>query len=146
MIILSFCVFLAACGTTSHVADAVQVQQSNSTELVKKINELEVGDDITIYSIPLIMDKPKNANLNIDFKIKSAGHCLTSYEPTVFYLNEKVIAKFDFRRYFLKTRIRKQVKLDKNLFIKGVNILKIETGQCQYDIDVLNLDSLKLVL
>lgn len=135
-------VFITACETIPTVVETVTVNE-DSTELVTKSTVL--GKDIKVYILPLDIPEPMDATLAINFKIRDAGHCQTSYEPTVFYLNEHLVSEFDFRRYFLKKTISRNVHLKKNLFKKGRNILKIETGYCQYDIDVLKLNSLKLI-
>ena len=142
ILLISSFLFLVACNTAPKVADIVHVGQEGSTQLAKQ--QSEIGNKVQVYSIPIMIEKPKDGTLTIDFKIKSAGHCITSYEPTVFYLNDELIAEFDFRRYFLKTKINKDIMIDKSLFNVGLNTLTIETGECQYDIDVLELDNLKL--
>jgi len=141
-ILLLLLVFLTGCGTSQQVAEAVHLSKSGSQELLGQLKTL--GDKIQVYTIPIMIEKPVDATLNINFKIKSAGYCPTSYEPTVFYLNNRLIAEFDFRHYFLKTEIKKTVTINRQLFLNGMNSLKIETGQCQYDIDVLDLNRLRL--
>ena len=140
--ILLFGLFLSGCGSAFYVSEVIDIGNKKTTDLV--VDKSEVGDGITVFSIPVTVKQPQDARLTIQFVIKSAGHCRTSYEPTVFYLNERIIKTFDFRRYFLQKEISETVKIDKTFFKKGQNIFKIETGACQYDIDVLELNSLKL--
>ena len=141
---LLYGILITGCQTAPYVSETVYLDSSeNKTSLIK--NSSEIGNKVDSYSIPVMVENPKDATLNIRFKIKSTGHCLTSYEPTVFYLNGAIIKEFDFRRYFLKKEINAEIKLEKALFRKGQNIFKIETGACQYDIDSLNLNKLMLV-
>ncbi len=141
------CTLLAACESTTHVSDTLTISAptsgNNITELAK--GNPEIGKTIKTYEIPLVVDTPRDAVLKIDFKVKDTGHCMTTYEPTVFYLNGKEIIQFDFRRFFLKKYVTQEIKLKAAQFITGKNTLKIETGFCQYDIDVLKLNSLKLI-
>ena len=134
--------FVVGCESTVIKSDLVQVKNNTSTNLVA--DEKEVGRKKKVLQIPIEVDTPRNATLDINFKIKSAGHCLTTYEPTVLSLNGQLVAEFDFRRYFLKKVISKKVVLKKELFNKGLNKLELQTGNCDYDIDVLKLNSIRL--
>ena len=141
LFLLSF--LLLACETTTQVADTVNVADGQTLELTTPKKDL--GEKLRVYSIPLMVEKPKDAVLSIDFKITSAGHCATTYEPTVFYLNDKEVIEFDFRDYFLEKQIKKELQLSKQQFKIGLNTLRIEMGACQFDIDVLDLNGLKLI-
>jgi len=140
--ILLLSLYLTGCGSVSYVSDVVEIEDKKHTDLVT--SNSEVGGDLQILTIPVMVANPQDAHLTIQFVIKSAGHCQTSYEPTVFYLNGKTLKIFDFRRYFLQKEITETVQIDKTLFKEGKNIFKIETGACQYDIDVLELNKFKL--
>jgi len=141
LIILLFLFLPAGCDTTPRVMPGTQIQ-GNQAELVSQ--PAEMGGLISEYILPFNVDTPQNAQLDISFKIKSAGHCATSYQPTIFYLNKQKIAEFDFRRYFLKTTIEKSISINKRYFKQGANTFKIVTGECQYDIDILELNQLQL--
>jgi hypothetical protein len=134
---------LAACETTSYVADTVLLNGGRAIKL--STPQKDLGSKIKVYSIPVKMEQPKDALLSIDFKVVSTGHCSTSYEPTVLYLNDHEITEFDFRDYFVEKQIKKELKLSEDQFKVGLNTLRIETGACDFDIDVLDLNGLKLI-
>ena len=134
---------LLGCASTTHITDTVETEAKQQIELAPQQKDL--GNKIKIYSIPIDIEQPKDALLSIDFKVVSTGHCATTYEPTVFYLNDQEIVEFDFRDYFLETSIKQEVKLSRDQFNVGLNTLRIETGACDFDIDVLDLNGLQLI-
>ncbi len=131
------------CASTAHIADTVETQNKQQIKLAPQQKDL--GNKIKIYSIPIDIEQPKDALLSIDFKVVSTGHCTTTYEPTVFYLNNQEIVEFDFRDFYLETSIKQEVKLSRDQFNVGLNTLRIETGACDFDIDVLDLNGLQLI-
>ena len=142
LLLLSMFVILVACQVPVRIAQPVQPDNTGSTSLINQPDE--IGYKVKVFRIPVIVNKPMDAVLKIDFVISSAGHCATTYEPTVIALNNRQLVSFDFRRHFLKTRIERKVKISREEFVTGENVFTIRSGACQYDIDVFDLNGLEL--
>jgi len=107
---------------------------------------LDVGADRDDYKRTFAIDNiPSNPKLQLDFKVVRKGRCPITYRATSVYLNKRLVAQIDFRKFAKNDD--KSITIDilpKTLKI-GENQLLIRTGWCQYDIDVLRLNNLTLV-
>ncbi len=73
------------------------------------------------------------------------GCCLITYRATSIYLNKRLLAKIDFRKFAKGDNKSIAIDIPPKALRVGDNQLLIRTGWCQYDIDVLRLNNLVLV-
>jgi len=107
---------------------------------------LELGASAKTYEVPLQLEKvPREASLVLDFKVIDKGHCPVTYEPTEVKVNGGSIASIDFREYTFASRQTLQVDIPPALLRTGANLVSIHSGACQYDIDVMHFNRIKLL-
>ena len=116
------------------------------TDFLQGKQGVDVGADRDDYKRTFALESvPTHPKLQLDFKVVRKGRCPATYRATSIYLNKRLLAQIDFRK-FTRGEAR-SVTLDippKTLRV-GDNQLLIRTGWCQYDIDVLRLNNLVLV-
>ena len=106
----------------------------------------EVGADRDDYKRTFALDNlPPNPKLQLDFKVVRKGRCPVTYRATSIYLNKRLLAEIDFRKFAKGDNKSITIDIPPKTLRVGDNQLLIRTGWCQYDIDVLRLNNLVLV-
>lgn len=105
----------------------------------------KIGSLVKIYEVPVKISRlPEKPRLVMDFIVADKGHCLVTYEPTQIFVNNKKIASIDFRDFEFSERQVIDIAVPVTALKVGENSIRIHTGECQYDIDVMKFSSLKL--
>jgi hypothetical protein len=87
---------------------------------------------------------PPAATLKLEFTPTRQGTCPTTYRATEVWLNGKLLRKIDFRPMTLGTHHAVDIEVPGKMLKVGRNRVEIAAGSCQYDIDVMRLDSVVL--
>ena len=106
----------------------------------------DVGADRDDYKRTFALENvPANPKLQLDFKVVRKGRCPITYRSTSIYLNKRLLAEIDFRKFTKDEARSVTFAIPPKTLRVGDNQLLIRTGWCQYDIDVLRLNNLVLV-
>ena len=106
---------------------------------------VDVGADRDDYKRTFALDNlPSNPKLQLDFKVVRKGRCPITYRATSIYLNKRLLAEVDFRKFAKDDNKSMTIDIPPKTLRVGDNQLLIRTGWCQYDIDVLRLNNLVL--
>ena len=110
-------------------------------------NTVEIGNEIKEHVVPFnLTSVPNNAVLRLQFGVVKKGRCPNTYDKTTVRVNNKSVANLDFREFSPGAEKDISVPIPDNLLVVGENQLKIRTGSCKFDIDVMRLDSLTIVV
>jgi len=106
----------------------------------------DVGAERDDYKRTFALESvPANPKLQLDFKVIRKGRCPITYRTTSIYLNKRLLAEIDFRKFTKDEAKSVTLTIPPKTLRVGDNQLLIRTGWCQYDIDVLRLNNLVLV-
>jgi hypothetical protein len=106
----------------------------------------DVGADRDDYKRTFALESvPTNPKLQLDFKVVRKGRCPITYRATSIYLNKRLLAEIDFRKFTRDEAKSVTLAIPPKTLRAGDNQLLIRTGWCQYDIDVLRLNNLVLI-
>lgn len=122
-----------------HTAHAIDTILSNAP--------LEIGTAIKEHVVPFkLASVPNNAELRLQFGVIRQGSCPKTYEDTTVRVNNELVASLDFRDYKIDAVKDIRVSIPEGILVAGENQLKIRTGSCKFDIDVMRLDNLTIVV
>ena len=138
---------LVGCAVKSARGPETNVAPNENAHLAGlAINAVDIGTEIKEYVVPFTLASvPDHAALHFQFGVVSKGVCPTTYTPTTITVNSKSVASLDFRNFARGTEKDISVPVPNGILKVGENLLYIRTGSCQYDIDVMRLNSLTLV-
>jgi hypothetical protein len=121
------------------------VTVDSDTSLIQGHREL--FDSTVVYRFPFILnDTSKDAQLRLDFIVVDKGHCPLTYVPTKISLNGELLQVIDFREFEFDTRQIVEIPMKKSFLVKGKNTIEIVTGQCDYDIDDMMMNDMRIEL
>lgn len=122
-----------------HSAQAIDTILSN--------NAVDIGTTIKEHVVPFkLTSVPNNAVLRLQFGVVRAGSCPKTYEATTVRVNDESVASLDFRNFKPGAEKDISVPIPDDVLVVGENQLKIRTGSCKFDIDVMRLDNLTIVV
>jgi len=123
------------------------VPSAADTDLLQdKQAGFDVGAERDDYKRTFALESvPANPKLQLDFKVIRKGRCPITYRTTSIYLNKRLLAEIDFRKFTKDEAKSVTLTIPPKTLRVGDNQLLIRTGWCQYDIDVLRLNNLVLV-
>jgi len=137
---------LVGCAVKSARAPETNVASTENAHLAGLgDNAVDIGSEIKEYVVPFTLASvPDHAALHFQFGVVSKGRCPSTYIPTTIAINSKSVASLDFRTFARGAEKDISVPIPNGILKVGENLLHIRTGSCQYDIDVMRLNSLTL--
>jgi len=137
-------ILLSGCIQFYQKAEPKVMAVSTAEPVELAVANKKIGSDIKIYEVAVKISKlPKNPRLVLDFTVVDKGHCMVTYEPTRIFVNDIKIASIDFRDFEFKARQVIDVKIPQASLKLGDNIIRVHTGECEYDIDIMRFNSFK---
>lgn len=138
---------LTACAASTVRAPDTRVEPNEDTSLAGIAGgTVDVGSDGREYVVPFTLSSiPEPAALQLRFGVVRKGRCPISYRPTTVTLNGKSLAVIDFRTLQLGAEANLRVPIPSGALKVGENVVAIWTGFCQFDIDVMRLNTLMLL-
>ncbi len=125
---------------------AAPVSGADTDLLQGKPAGFDIGADRDDYKRTFALESvPTNPKLQLDFKVVRKGRCPITYRATSIYLNKRLLAEIDFRKFTRDEAKSVTLAIPPKTLRAGDNQLLIRTGWCQYDIDVLRLNNLVLI-
>lgn len=98
-------------------------------------------DYVRHFSLVTIPPAPK---LTLEFSALQKGICPVTYKHTEIWLNRKLVQQIDFRKIVIGVNQSFTVSIPHKALKIGENLLEISFGSCQYGIDVMRLDTLRI--
>lgn len=137
---------LTACAATTVRAPETRVAPNQDTGLAGLAGgTVDIGRGRE-YVVPFTLSSiPEPAALQLRFGVIRKGSCPITYRPTTVALNGKSLADIDFRKLKVGAEADLRVPIPSGALKVGENVLEIETGFCQFDIDVMRLNTLILL-
>jgi hypothetical protein len=138
---------LTACAASTARAPETRVTPNQDTGLAGLAGSVvDIGSEVREYLVPFTLSSiPEPAALQLRFGVVRAGRCPITYRPTTVALNGTSLAILDFRTLKRHAETDLRVPIPSGALKVGENILLIRTGFCQYDIDVMRLNTLTLL-
>lgn len=138
---------LTACATSTVRAPETRVAPNEDTGLAGIAGgAVDVGSEGREYVVPFTLSSiPEPAALQLRFGVIRKGTCPVTYRPTTVALNGKSLAVIDFRKLQVGAETDLRVPIPSGALKVGENVLDIQTGFCQFDIDVMRLNTLMLL-
>ncbi len=107
---------------------------------------VKIGGGVRTYEVPFSLARvPSKPQLQFDFHVVTTGWCPTTYVPTTISVNERVIKKIDFRDFDVGDRKNFALAIPSAALKVGRNVLRVETGACQYEYDRIKLNNVTLM-
>jgi hypothetical protein len=136
---------LPGCINTYHKAELKTLDSTSGQPVELVTQATKIGTYVKIYEVPVKITRlPAKPRLVLDFTVADKGHCLVTYEPTQVFVNNKKIASIDFRDFDYMAHQVIDIPVPVENLKTGQNMIRIHTGECQYDIDVMKFNSFKL--
>jgi hypothetical protein len=146
ILLCSGTLFVTACQNRQASAPTRILSLQEEASLVNAGQMPEIGSKIKIYNIPLVLQQvPQTARLQLDFRVVRTSHCPTTYIPTEVHVNDTIVETIDFRNFDRQSRQVIDIDVPQGLLRKGNNMVAIHSGECQFDIDVMHFNDLKLL-
>lgn len=138
---------LTACAASATRAPDTRVAPNQDTGLAGLAGgTVDIGSEGREYVVPFTLSSiPEPAALQLRFGVIRKGSCPITYRPTTVALNGKSLAVIDFRKMQLGAEADLRVPISSGALKIGENVLEIQTGFCQFDIDVMRLNTLMLL-
>jgi len=134
---LVFTLLLASITFIAHAGEVAIIAESTSIGNSKASATHEIA-----FNVGQIPEEPK---IEVQFKVKTAGSCNKTYEPTTFFMNGDSFAELDFRDFDLGSDMKLTLDVPHDLMVVGENQLKVITGECQFGVDSMNMDKMTLL-
>lgn len=123
------------------------IHSARAIDTILSNNPVEIGTTIKEHVVPFkLASVPKNAVLRLQFGVVQKSRCPKTYDDTTVRVNDESVARLDFRDFKPGAEKDISVPIPDDLLVVGENQLKIRTGSCKFDIDVMRLDNLTIVV
>jgi len=127
--------------------DSLAAPNQNAPLASLSNNPVDIGTAIKEHVVSFKMASvPNDAVLRLQFGVVKTGSCRKTYEATTVRVNNESVASLDFRNYRPGAEKDINVPIPDGVLVVGDNQLKIRTGSCKFDIDVMRLDNLTIVV
>lgn len=137
---------LLLCTASPARATEPGVPSGEDFKLSKDVVEIGPWSEVREYVVPFTLGSvPDRAALHLQFGVVRKGWCPRTYRPTTIDLNRKSLASLDFRTFAQGSEKDIRVPVPSGILKVGENVLRIRTGSCQFDVDVMRLNNLTLL-
>lgn len=127
--------------------DSITAPNPNAPLVNLSNNPVDIGTKIKEHVVPFkLASVPENAVLRLQFGVVRQGTCPKTYDATTVRVNNESVASLDFREFSPGAEKDIKIPIPNDILVVGENQLKIRTGSCKFDIDVMRLDSLTIAV